>query len=300
MATFAGHALAAAGLGYLLLFAARNWAAIEAAGLGALHWPWLAFAFAAYGASLVTTSLAWPAALRALDTALPLRLALGIGLVAQSGKYLPGNVAHYFGRAALAARHGVALRTTGASTLIEFGGAILAACLVIAASIAVQPDLGAAFAAIFPPPWTGALLLLGAVAAAALAAAAMPQFVKRLAAPLRPRRLLAPLGLLVLSFLLAGLSFFAVLSAADAAEEVPLAAAVAVYAAAWVAGFVVPGAPAGIGIREAVLIGVLGAAAGPAAALACAILHRLVTAVADGVLALAGAALLWRRETCHA
>ena len=63
---------------------------------------------------------------------------------------------------------------------------------------------------------------------------------------------------------------------------------VGAFGLAWIAGFLIPGAPAGLGVREALFVALIAPEVGAGAALACAILHRLVTAIADLVVALGG------------
>ena len=60
--------------------------------------------------------------------------------------------------------------------------------------------------------------------------------------------------------------------------------AVFAFVVAWLAGFVTPGAPAGLGVRETVLV--LGLPQLGPAALGVAIGHRVVTAIADALMAL--------------
>ena len=63
-------------------------------------------------------------------------------------------------------------------------------------------------------------------------------------------------------------------------------------ALAWLAGFLTPGAPAGLGVRESVLLIILAPAAGEASILALAALFRIVTVLGDGLLALGAAAFV--------
>lgn len=71
------------------------------------------------------------------------------------------------------------------------------------------------------------------------------------------------------------------------------------FAAAWLAGFVIPFAPSGLGAREAVLVGVLAPAVGAAAATALAVGLRLAGIAADLVVVagVESAGLLGRRST---
>ena len=55
----------------------------------------------------------------------------------------------------------------------------------------------------------------------------------------------------------------------------------AAYSIAWVLGFLVPGAPGGIGVREMVLTVLLSPSVGRDAVVAVSILHRLVTVAGD-------------------
>lgn len=71
------------------------------------------------------------------------------------------------------------------------------------------------------------------------------------------------------------------------------------FALAFVAGFIAPGVPAGLGVREAVLVAGLSLETTAAAAIALATLHRVITVAGDGVffgLALAGRRIIANRK----
>jgi len=71
-----------------------------------------------------------------------------------------------------------------------------------------------------------------------------------------------------------------------------VATSIAVFSAAWIAGFLAPGAPAGLGIREAILLTGLGPTFGAQAAVEIAILFRALSVTADLVALCVGALLL--------
>lgn len=56
---------------------------------------------------------------------------------------------------------------------------------------------------------------------------------------------------------------------------------VSAYIISWVLGFVVPGAPGGIGVREFVLTLLLGKTVGAELILTLSIMHRLTTIIGD-------------------
>ena len=69
--------------------------------------------------------------------------------------------------------------------------------------------------------------------------------------------------------------------------------AVGITALAWVAGYAVPGAPAGLGVREAVLLAGLSLMVGEAHAVVVVLLLRVVTTLGDGLLFAVSAAIPW-------
>jgi hypothetical protein len=77
-------------------------------------------------------------------------------------------------------------------------------------------------------------------------------------------------------------------------DALPFAAWCGWLALAWVVGYVTPGAPGGLGLREAVLVLGLSPVVGDAEAMAVALAYRLVTIVADALLA--GGGFLLRHE----
>jgi uncharacterized membrane protein YbhN (UPF0104 family) len=68
------------------------------------------------------------------------------------------------------------------------------------------------------------------------------------------------------------------------------------YALSWVAGFVAVFAPAGAGVREAVMIGVLSTQANTSVALIIALVARALSVVADASAGAVGSLLVGRRQ----
>ena len=70
-------------------------------------------------------------------------------------------------------------------------------------------------------------------------------------------RVIVPLAAYILFFLLSGAILYLLVASSAQPAKLTLIAAIAINAASWVAGFITPGAPGGIGVREAVLVSVL-------------------------------------------
>lgn len=270
-----GSILAVACLLFLAARVAKLWPSIAAVRI--VEPKWLLFAIAAYGVSHLTTALSWPLALRQLGQKIPLDAGIRIGLVAQAGKYLPGNVAHYFGRAALARNLGVKVSASGISTLIELGS-LAFACLIVSSAAFVAAAGRIARLPVIP---NSAMIVAGVVIACAIAGT-----VFLLRKGVRPAIIAGPTLCLATSFTLAGLSFHALGMAIGHAPATSLA--LFAYVLAWGIGFAAPGAPAGFGIREAVLLFLLSSVIGESATLGLALYHRLLTMLVDGGAALVG------------
>ena len=210
----------------------------------------------------------------------------------QIAKYLPGNCFHFVGRQVL----GRALAHSQAALALA---SLLEAVLLVAVAMSLALPLALARLG----AWS-LILLAGAAAALALTFAAprlLPARFGRGAGSSADRsvalpaaRLLRAVPLYVAFFATAGGLLW--LLAAAAAGSSPAGApgpltCVGALALAWAAGFVVPGAAAGIGVREAVLMIALDGALAPEAGAAVALALRLVTTAGDGIFCVLALAL---------
>lgn len=296
----AGIALTAASLGYVLyeLFRA-DWSGLH--GLSAGHVLLMSAAGSALYCGLgLLLCLAWWHLLRRLSSQdSPVRATIQVYAVTQIYKYLPTNVLHFMGRHA-------ALRQAGHSHLVLASAMVLEALsLAVAAAIVALMfgadaliEAGARYVSAGSVlPW----LLLGGAALVALCVAyfvlARRQIVKL------PDIQLSSVASGLLWTSIAHIGFFVGcglilvwlahgLTDLGSADNDLL---IAVAATSWLLGFVVPGAAAGIGIREAVIILLLSQPMGSAAAIALAGLYRIVTVGGDALLAVVG--LVWRSNS---
>jgi len=206
--------------------------------------------------------------------------------VTQYGKYLPGNVAHYALRHAWSRRYGIPHESLGMAAALE------AALLLLAAfSLTLLADArGQGIFSFLNPRIVIALLLSGLLALwLALHWIRRRGGGGRLHVPaLPPSMLLAATtcyaGFFVLCAIL--LDGFAHMLDIDADSFARLLAA---SAASWLAGFIIIGAPAGLGVREATFVALTGAQLGEGEALLLISLFRVATFLGDTVFLAAGA-----------
>jgi uncharacterized membrane protein YbhN (UPF0104 family) len=203
-------------------------------------------------------------------------------LISQIGKYVPGNVVQYLGRAAMAVRSGVPAKTVGIALITETAAILLGGFLAVAIAISSAPDLVAGLLRLLPDTSRAIWLGLAAAIFLLLLFGLAWTFSKRLRSQVRIRvgTLLIVILLYTIALLLLGLSLHLVIGALSAIP-VPLPLSVAVFAAAWIAGLATPGAPGGLGVRESVITLGLAPLLGGAAALSVALLHRGASVLGD-------------------
>lgn len=261
----------------------------------------LVLSAAVYATTVPLAALAWRRLLATMRIEADFRRLCGIQMTTQLGKYLPGNVGHFIGRSALAMKAGLPAGAVAATLAVEV-------LLLLATGVGV----GVAAAALSRPGLVqlqahGAML--GMVAAACVAGVALlpfanrrlPRFVARLAPrlawrtdamQLRPADLAVAIALYACAYLAIGTSAAILARGLWPDQPLDLALLTAAFAVAWVAGFVTPGAPAGIGVREALLVVMLGPGMGAASAALLVLALRLATVLGDIFSFLAGVVVL--------
>ncbi len=260
-------------------------------------------AVGAYLVSLMVSFATWHLLLRAVGENSSVVAALGIGMIAQFAKYVPGNVAHLIGRIALARRYGFGTVGVGLTMTIEIGCAVLAGFTVAAFAFIVEGPPRLVGASQLPSPLVLVLFALGMAVVPLVAVQVLkrwrPEFLRRqldqvaISAP-SATTLVICFFLYLLVFLILGLMLYLVVRGVFDGTPAPYWLLAGVFALAWVAGFLTPGAPGGLGVREAFLLVSLDPLYGAGPALGMTIGLRLVTTVGDVMALLIGFLCQWR------
>ena len=268
--------LVAASALFLVTVAARHWDELTRVALTGPQWAVLAVLVVVYGAALFLLGLAWHGVLLALD-ARPHSLVHSARshTTAQLAKYVPGNVFHFVGRHLMHSARGGDDKRLALAAVVGNGLLVLAAVAVSVACLAFGADAG-------NRPLT---LALGLTFAAGLAVAVL--FAARMNGPRRGSAIAAFAAMLGFFTAMAGV--LVALGQMVGLGTSPSLAGGGI--AAWIAGSLAPGAPGGLGIREAVMVIAGGGGASADKLLMLGVLLRVVTFGGDVLCALAGRAL---------
>lgn len=215
-----------------------------------------------YGASNLLLALGWRRLLHHLGVPVSRSWAIHAYAVSQLAKYVPGNIFQFAGRQAIGVAAGIGNRPLAKSTAYELailivGGALFSP-LLLSLIVVGTPD------------WLSWVSFAAVVAVALWLAATRG----------------ADFGLAAISYLVflafSGLVFAAAYDLAGGSVEFARYPAIAgAYVLAWLVGLVTPGAPAGIGVREAALLFLLGGLSPGPVILLAVVIGRTVTVLGD-------------------
>jgi glycosyltransferase 2 family protein len=251
--------------------------------------------------AIVLSGVIWQVLLRDQAIRVPWRRVVSLYLVAQFGKYLPGNVGQYVGRVLLGRDIGIPVPVTLATMVTEalwgvgtaLGLSALSLYLFFGSRFAALPSwasttgLALCFVGLLVAPWLGI----------SLAKRLFPNMVIRLfgthgISPPGWRAALLVSLLYVACSLCMGLILQWQSRYLFGAAPAPLLLISGFFAFAWLAGYLLPGAPAGIGVRESMMVLLFAPTFGEGTALALGVTLRLATTLADALAFLTGT--VWR------
>lgn len=223
----------------------------------------------AYALNLVLLAIGWRQLILAEGGWLNAQASLYIYGKSQIAKYLPGNIFHLVGRQWLGSAHGLSQPMLLKSSLWEVGLIAIAAVLIGLTSLA---NLFTTFSAMI-------LLMLIMIIAVAYVLTEFFKigYVKAFYAYLIFHIVAGFLFALVLN-LIAGNVF---------GQPASLAICISAYVLAWLVGFVTPGVPSGAGVREMVILLLLGHGYPEQTLLIALVAGRIVTTIGDLFLYLA-------------
>jgi uncharacterized membrane protein YbhN (UPF0104 family) len=283
----AGGLLAIATVVFVVLDVARRWDDLAEVVRDA-DVVWLVVSFLAFTAAEVVYAFSWPATLRRMGHDVRFVPGAAAFLVAQTTKFVPGGVWLPLGRVGTADRLQVPKREATAGWTLETSITVAATVLIIgvtgAASHLLFDDVG---------PALRALEVVGAVVGATAAVVVGRKAANKVAQRALLER--ADVAVLLVWHLAVWLGYASATGFVTVALGGPFWPTIGAFTIGWLAGFVIVGAPAGLGVREAVTTAALTPSAGATTALAVAVGSRAIWTVVS--IALAGVAVPTLRAT---
>ncbi|MAP62557.1 MAG: hypothetical protein CMH34_02165 [Microbacterium sp.] len=269
----------AVALGLLAWALVATWDEVLAA-LKQLTWAAVLVAFFSCVVALGLNAMSWRAVMHAVGLRAHVSEAFRVFFLSQVGKYVPGSIWPVVAQAEFARDHGVsrARAMTGSIVAMIVGvvtsGIIGAVGLVLSVPGAVGQYWWALVVAVLL-----ACLLFPAVLDRLVSMAF--RLTRRPDAPVRigARPLLASAAWSAAMWLVLGVQAWVLLR--EMAPGTTFVLAAGAFAFAWLVGFLVVIAPAGVGAREAALILALSTVADPGEALSFALISRFVMTLAD-------------------
>jgi hypothetical protein len=278
-----------------------NWLEVTSIRIDGVGWAVLAIAT---GVTLLAHTWAgwiWTWVLKDLNQSVVVTEFIQVYLKTNVAKYLPGNIWHHYGRIVAAKNANISAGAATLSVLLEpllmaaaaliiivlFGSQFAATNTSLVLQILQLLSLAIVLCAIHPWFLNPVIRFLYKLKAKKSATSTQPIVtftVERY--PLRP--LLGELGFLGLRSAGFILTMFALGSLNM--SQIPLL--VGAFSCAWLLGFVVPGAPGGLGVFEATAIALLQHHFPPALVISAIALYRLISILAETT----GAALAWLDE----
>lgn len=214
--------------------------------------------------------------------------------LAQIAKYIPGNVAQHASRAVLSVRSGMGVRalvaTVAQETILAVAASVLVGILALAVSVQGIHRVSAQYA--------GWLFALGAglgIAVLVLASVELTperlrdhpkrwlRVVARIGGLPGPRATLGSLVAYVINYLMIGFGLWIVARAMGLPSAVDYGLVTAAFALSWVLGFLAPGAPAGLGAREGIMLLLLNGSAPVQSVVIFVLVARVVTMLGDAL-----------------
>lgn len=301
---FAGVALSVLCLAFFFFKAQASWSQVGSHIELGHAWPGIVLGLVPYMLAYAIFASNWHLLMRTLGDRGSLMTSWGIFLTAQFGKYLPGNVGHHAGRVAIGMKHGQLASQIVVTMLIETVMALVVAGLLSLSMTGLVSNNMYRL-------WGGgtALKLILVITVIILIAtltlllvrqhhwlARLRVWITRHVSTLRSKRAIRCIALCtVMTFVALSLSSTPLLLLSADAPALAISGALyaaGLFCAAWIAGMFTPGAPAGLGVREVILVQGLTPLTGAAGAVTTTILFRVLTVTADLLAFVTGIALL--------
>ncbi len=258
---------------YIILSLIQNYNKIEQLLTGEILFFAILLGLLLYTVSQFNLVLAWQILLKKQYPKIKFKIFYYIVGISQIGKYLPGNIGHVIGRVYLAQKFKIKILDSSKSLVYE-------SILVVFAGMIVS--LG------YFNYYKNNILGINITAFKVLFLATLISILIYLFYPtnkkqrfLNIKSVLTILLLYIFSFAMLGLILYFIQFLLNTTEYISLTKYIVVITISFIAGYIVPGSPAGIGIREFVFVTILSNEIDTSVSLALIFILRIITILGD-------------------
>ncbi|WP_394147128.1 lysylphosphatidylglycerol synthase domain-containing protein [Shewanella atlantica] len=276
---------------YFLSYLVKNWELLPTEIFELQMVPTFIATTLCYLSCFLLTSKAWYRLLHYFGETPRFLPILSITLLSQFAKYLPGNFAHHIGRIMLASNEGISKRSIATTLIFELILVILAAGTSGLIAVAFTKSLLFSDFLGVPSPDQVSALSVVIVLIFLLFCLSLPSIKNTIIKSSKDNvfyikplyHLLVCYLYYITNFLLLGAILYLLTDAQFSQVKPDYWLLTGLFSIAWIVGFITPGAPAGLGVREAILIMALDPIYGSAVALSLTITLRIITTLGDGL-----------------
>lgn len=263
---------------------------------------WMLVLTVLYGINVATTPIAWCLILKiTTGQTFPFLIVQKVFCKSNLLKYIPGNVFQYVGRNEIAMLYDVRHRDVALSTVLDIGANVIGVIVVAVVCYATgfQIGLKSIGAYISWPVIMIGLLCAGVIALVLYKKRALYlHWVKRLCTRRNLMRYSIGIGIYMFFAVYTALIYYVILTHI---LEVTIAwntsfIVIGAYLLSWLLGFLVLGAPGGVGVRETVIVALLAAYMPTDPVLLAIIIYRIVNTLGDLLAFLGNACVLFLRR----
>jgi glycosyltransferase 2 family protein len=255
----------------------------------------LAFGLSLCG--LICSLLVWRETLASIGSRLSVQEAWRIMFIGQLGKYIPGSIWPVLAQSELGADRGIPRSRSALSVLLSYvvmtcSGAVVAA---VTLPFATARTTAQYFWVLIVVPVSIVILsppVLNRLLGVVLRLAGQPEMEQRVSFA----GLARAMAWALVSWGFNGLMVYVLMRQLAGHPQGTLLVSFGAYSLSWVAGFLAVFAPAGAGVREAVMVAALGTRTTTAIALAIALVTRALAVLCDALTGAAAVALVGRRR----
>lgn len=242
-----------------------------------------------YMVTALSGALAWTFAFRSTGDSLSLVTGLRVHLLSQIGKYFPGNVGHFIGRLGMLKLEGFSVSKGAVSIVLEILW-IIGAAAALSVYALFTGALSVVEKAYNVADWLPLLVLLLALIMPNLMILVFNVMPERWRSALgftgkirRPPEqvVLGCYALYFLNFAINGLILVVGLQWLFGLQVSDMLLVISLHAVVWLLGFILPGAPGGLGVREALFVLLFGSIFDAGVVAMLAVVMRVISVLGD-------------------